>query len=114
MAKKLSHRSSRPAPHGAQKPHGMMNAEATRVPTAGPATPGPSAATVPEISCPMTAGVGNATSAFITCRSVWQTPQACTLHEDLAGPRLGDGNLLDAQPAGGALEHGGFIVCIGS
>ena len=44
----------------------MMNAEATFVPTGGPATPGPSAATVPEISWPITAGVGNATSAFIT------------------------------------------------
>jgi hypothetical protein len=70
IAKKLSHRSSRPAPHGVQNPHGMMNAETTFVPTAGLLTPGPSAATVPEISCPITAGVGNATSAFMTCRSV--------------------------------------------
>src|SRR4029079_17201729 len=51
MAKKLSQRSSRPDPHGTQNPHGMMNAHATAVPTGGPATPGPSAATVPVISC---------------------------------------------------------------
>ena len=70
IAKKLSHRSSRPAPHGVQNPHGMMKADTTFDPIAGPFTPAPSAATVPEISCPITAGVGNATSAFITCRSV--------------------------------------------
>jgi hypothetical protein len=70
IAKKLSHRSSRPAAQGAQNPQGMMKADTTFDPIAGPLTPLPSAATVPEISCPITAGVGNATSAFITCKSV--------------------------------------------
>ena len=78
MPKKFSQRSSRPAPQAGQNPHGITNADTTLVPTAGPFTPGPSATTVPDISCPMTAGVGKATSAFITCRSVWQTPHECT------------------------------------
>src|SRR5262245_43163661 len=56
----------------------MMNAETTLVPTSGPATPSPSSTIVPEISWPSTAGVGKATSALRTCRSVWHTPHACT------------------------------------
>src|SRR6185503_10411412 len=59
MPKKLSQRSSRPAAQAGQNPQGITNADTTRVPTAGPLTPGPSATTVPEISCPITAGVGN-------------------------------------------------------
>ena len=45
--KKLSHRSSRPLAQARQKPQGITNAQTTREPTGGPATPGPSACTVP-------------------------------------------------------------------
>ena len=47
-------------------PHGMMKAETTLAPTAGPTTPLPSSTIVPEISWPRTAGVGKATSALMT------------------------------------------------
>src|ERR1700687_321951 len=56
----------------------MINLQTTRWPGAKPVTPGPSSVTHPEISWPRTHGVGNATSPFITCRSVWQTPHAHT------------------------------------
>src|SRR5262245_38381686 len=52
-------------------------------------TSGATSATTPEISCPRTQGSGNDTSPFITCRSVWQTPQAATLISTSLA--LGDG-----------------------
>ena len=112
IAKKLSHRSSRPAPHGVQNPHGMMNAHTTLVPTAGPFTPGPSAATVPEISCPITAGVGNATSAFMTCRSVWHTPHAFTFTRISPAPGSGIGISSMCTPPGALSRMAALIVCI--
>ena len=76
----------------------MMNVPTTRVPTGGPATPSPSAATVPEISCPSTAGTGNATSPFSTCRSVWQTPHAAT--RTSISPRRGCGTGIRSIASG--------------
>ena len=49
-AKNVSHRSSRPRAQKRHVPHGMMNAQTTRVPTGGPGTPGPRLSIVPEIS----------------------------------------------------------------
>jgi hypothetical protein len=37
-------------------------------------TPGPTAVTTPDPSCPRIAGSGALRSPFITCRSLWQTP----------------------------------------
>src|SRR5262245_257049 len=90
----------------------MMNADTTLVPTGGPTTPGPSAATVPEISWPITAGVGNATSAFITCRSVWHTPQALTFTS--TSPALGSGMGISStrRPPGADSRIAAFMVCI--
>ena len=50
IAKNVSHKSSRPCAQNLHVPQGMMNVPTTRVPTGGPPTPSPSAATVPEIS----------------------------------------------------------------
>ena len=107
MAKKLSHRSSRPAPHGVQNPHGMMKADTTFDPIAGPFTPAPSAATVPEISCPITAGVGNATSAFMHVQVGVTDATGTDFDEYFARTGLGDWNLFDVHAAGGGLEDGG-------
>ena len=71
-----------------------------------PATSSPAPATVPEISCPSTAGTGNATSPFSTCRSVWQTPQAATRTSDLAAARLRHRNPLDRERLPGPGQHG--------
>ena len=98
--------------HARQNPHGITNAHTTREPTGGPATPGPSAATVPVISWPITAGVGNATSAFITCRSVWHTPHACTLTSTSLASGSGTGSCSIARPPGAAFSTAAIIVCI--
>ena len=51
MLKNVSHRSSRPCAQKRQVPHGMMKAhDHAGALRAAPATPGPSLATVPEIS----------------------------------------------------------------
>ena len=67
-----------------------MNVPTTRLPTVGVSTPSPASTTIPEISWPSTAGVGKATSAFMTWRSVWQTPQAAT--RTSTSPRRGRGS----------------------
>ena len=112
IAKKLSHRSSRPIAHGRQRPHGMMNAETTLVPTAGPATPLPSSTIVPEISWPSTAGVGNATSALMTCRSVWHTPHACTLTSTSPSSGAGTGISSIRIPPGAVSNTAAFMACL--
>lgn len=105
MEKNRSHTSSRPRAQYRQLPHGMMKLAATGVPGSGPSTPGPRLCTVPVSSCPITAGVGNGVSSFMTCRSVWHTPHAVTLTSTLSGPGLGDEYLLYLQPRVRSFEH---------
>src|SRR5207248_8731882 len=59
-------------------PHGMMKLQTTASPGCAVLTSAATASTTPEISCPSTQGRGNCTSPLITCKSVWQTPQATT------------------------------------
>ena len=80
-----------------------MNAPTTRRPTASRSAsvaerPGPCAATVPETSWPSTHGVGKRTSAFTTCRSVWQTPHAATLIS--TSPVRGSGVRISSRAIG--------------
>ena len=90
-----------------QNPHGMMNADTTRVPTAGPVTPGPRAATVPEISWPMHRR-GRKGDLRLHDVQIGVTDAAgAHLDEHFAGEWLGHWNLLDAEPAGGGIEDGG-------
>ena len=96
-----------PAPHAGQKPHGMMNAETTGVPTAGPVTPGPSAATcrrsrVPSPQASETPPRPSSRAGRCGRR------RSGDLDQDLAGVRLGNRNLFDAQVGIGRLEHCGF------
>src|SRR5438132_11677917 len=78
-----------------------MNVQTTSSPSPRSSTPGPRRSTTPEISCPRTAGRGKAASPFITCRSVWHTPQARTLTR--ISPCLGSGlfssSMVSDRPA---------------
>ncbi len=80
-------------------------------PSRTPRVPGPSATTVPEISCPRTAGVGNATSPLITWRSVWHTPHAATWIS--TSPALGSGMGISSI-ASGAFTRGSTTARIRS
>src|SRR5262245_38997283 len=68
----------------------MMKLDTTRSPGLKPETPSPSASTVPEISWPRTAGIGNLRSPLAMWRSEWQTPQAAILIR--TSPSLGSGS----------------------
>src|SRR6266550_4607443 len=75
-----------------------MNVQTTSSPSPRSSTPGPKRSTTPDISCPRTAGRGKAASPFITCRSVWHTPQARTLTR--ISPRFGSGLLNSSMVSG--------------
>ncbi len=57
-----------PARHHSQTPQGRLGLTATRVPGAGPATPGPTASTVPAISWPRIIGSLSRTLPKPPCR----------------------------------------------
>ena len=69
---------NRPRRQFSQTPHGRPAAGMTRSPTDQPTTSGPSAAIVPDASCPwvITSGTnGPPNTPSIRLRSEWQMPQ---------------------------------------
>ncbi len=72
--------------------HGLPAATTTRSPSAHPVTPGPMAATVPDVSCPwVTTGSCEGNVPLIRLRSEWQMPQNATLTSTSPGPGAGIG-----------------------
>ena len=63
---------------------------------------------------PAPPGVGKATSAFMTCRSVWQTPHAVTLTSTSPASGSGIGISSMCSPPGALSRTAAFIVVMGS
>jgi hypothetical protein len=100
MSCRSVHSPKRPRTQESQTPHGRPAAGITRSPSDQPTTPGPSAAIVPDASCPwvMTSGTfGPPKTPSIRLRSEWQIPQYSTLMSTSPEPGSGIGTSSTAH-----------------
>ena len=87
-----------PARHWSQRPQAqLIQAIPTRSPCANRDAHAPACSTLPTIWWPGTTGRRAGRRPSISSSSVWHTPQAETLHEDLAVARARDGPIDEHQ-----------------
>ena len=102
-----THSHGRPVTQRRQVPHGAFHDSTTRSPGASPSTPSPTDATSAAPSWPITVRRSSGQSPSRVCRSEWQTPAASMRTSISPGAGRIDDQLLDADPVGRVLEHGG-------